>query len=226
MMFLMNSDIDVPVTIWEEMFLPLELEASLNKATYKNSKGEVIPLVASKSVFHKATARAPVSETSHLLWPWMSLLGVLFGGLSILLGRRWAARPESKARRVMFGLYHAALGAGFGGAATALLLMWTSTDHVITYHHENIIWVSPFILLSVVFGVGVARAKPKALARLRTLWLICAMSAVLGAVLKVTPWFTQQNTLTIALMVPFLVALVVTVQVVIKPLLKLQEPAG
>lgn len=226
MMFLMNSDIDVPVTTWEEMFLPLELEASLDKATYKNSKGEVVPLVASTSVFHTAKARAPLAQTPHLLWPWMALLGVLFGGVSVLLARRWAARPDSKGRRVAFGLYQMALGFGFGGAAMALLLMWAFTDHVIAYHNENILWVSPLIVLNVILGAGIARDNHLAFYRLRTLWIVCASSAVLGAVLKVTPWFTQHNTLTIALMVPFLGAMLLTVLVALKPVFAQETRRG
>ena len=218
MMILMNSDIDVPVTTWEEMFLPLELEDRLDAATYKNSKGEVIPLVASKSVFHKAVDRQPVRQQPPLLWPWMVLLGLLFAAPSVWLGRLFATNPGSRAWRVLFGLYQIALGLGFGGVGVSLILMWSSTDHVITYHNENLLWVSPLILFNAWLGLGIVRNKHMAPVRMVTLWKVCTGIACVGALLKVTPWFAQQNHLTVALMVPFLSGMLVTVLWSLKPL--------
>lgn len=210
MMFAMNSDIDKPIHVWEEMFLPGELEAQIDKFSYVNSKGEKVPLVKKKTVWYKAKDRKPPGEEPNLLWPIMLIIGLVFGGVSALLARRHHQQPDARGRRIAFGLWQMFTGFCFGMAGVLLLLMWTVTDHVIAYHNENLLWVSPLFILGVVFGFGVARNKPKARARLAKLWYICAGSAVLGLVLKVTPWFSQHNVLTIVMMVPLLIGLVVT----------------
>ena len=207
MMFAMASPVDSPITIWDEMFLPAELERQLAALRVKGEDGQERSLVRSTSVFHQAQHRPATPEAPATLWPWLLLIGASLGALAWALAWRHARGP-TRATRVVVGLYAAALGLAFGGAGALLLMMWTLSDHVISYRNENLLWTNPLMLAALWFGLSVARGKHRrARARLARLWMFGAASAALGLALKALPWFNQDNWMTVALMAPLHVGL-------------------
>ncbi|MEM1347475.1 MAG: DUF4105 domain-containing protein [Myxococcota bacterium] len=202
MMFAEAHQMDDPITVWEEMFLPPELELQVDTFEYTLPSGERVPLTLKKEVFHKTELRAPVRETPPNLYPWWLLMGVLFG-LGSYGSARMLADRETRTRRIVFGLYQATLGLVFGGAGM-ILVLFLFTDHFITHYNENMFLVNPLTFSILPVGLMVAFGSERARTWLIRLWYMCAAIAALGIALKVLPWFYQNNGLTLSIVVPML----------------------
>ncbi len=204
MSYLMGPEIDKDISVWETMFLPGELEKFARDFTYTNAAGEEVPIFAKEVVYYKAKNRAATPEGPQLLAPWLFLIGALFGGLAYLLRVRWNAAPAgSRSRRVLFGLYHAAMGVGVGGAGTIVALMWAFTNHTVVYGNHNVSLTSPVALAAVPLGLAFAFGKTGAGKWLERIWQACVAIAALGLIAKlILP--THDNLLTYSIMAPTL----------------------
>jgi len=203
MMFAEAHQMDDPITVWEEMFLPPELELQVDTFEYTLPSGEKVPLTLEKKVFNKTKVRAPISETPPNLYPWWLLMGLLFGLGSFATSKMLAAK-ETRGRRVLFGLYQAMLGLVFGGAGM-ILILFLFTDHFITHYNENMFLVNPVTFSILPVGLMIAFGSERARRWLIKLWYACAALAALGIVLKVLPWFYQNNGLTLTIVLPTLI---------------------
>lgn len=212
MSYAMSHEIDRPITNWEEMFLPSELRRSVLDFEYTDSTGATRKLAAEDIHWYKAKVRKPTPAEPQTLWPMMLALGLLVVLGQFLLARWWV-KGRGRAARVLFGLYQAGVGMVYGGAGMLLVLMWLLTDHRMTWHNENLLQASPLLLLAVPLGLSFARGKnPATLGRLVNLWYVALASSVLGVALKVLPWFTQQNWLTIVMILPMLIGVAGTLR--------------
>jgi len=197
--FLMNDEIDRPITRWEEAFLPDELERQVAAVQVTGPDGQKTPLVAKSWEFYTSDRPRPPEEPPRYA-PWMLLLGLAIGGSAVGLaywGRRGARLP-----RMLLGLEHVVLGLVLGLPGTVLMIMWLFTDHTVTYRNENLFLANPLTLLVVPLGLMLAWGSAKARARLRLVWLALAGSGVLGVLLKVIPVFNQDNWRLIAFILP------------------------
>jgi hypothetical protein len=197
--FLMNDEIDRPITRWEEAFLPDELERQVAALQVTRTDGQKAPLVAKSWEFYKSD-RTPPPEEPPRYAPWMLLMGLAIGGSAVGLaywGRRGARLP-----RVLLGLEHAVVGLVLGLPGSALFFMWLFTDHTVTYRNENLFLANPLMLLLVPLGIMLAWGSAKARARLRTLWRVLETLGALGLLLKIIPVFNQDNWRLIALILP------------------------
>ena len=181
--------VDRSITLWEEMFLPLSLQAHLREVTVRMADGTSQPLVlAERTVFESTAAPpddAPPTWTSRYL-----LVGILIAASLVWLG--------VKARRGRF-----ALGA-FGGVATlwtlvvgilgtVLLGLWVVTDHQAAYWNENLFLFNP-LSLALAFTLppalfGVPWCKPIS----RKLAVSVALLAFVGCVAQLLPFLDQVN---------------------------------
>jgi hypothetical protein len=197
--FLMNNEIDRPITRWEEAFLPDELERQVASLQVTGSDGQKAPLVAKNWEFYKSDRKPPPEEPPSY-GPWMLLLGLAIGGSAVGLaywGRRGARLP-----RVLLGLEQLVLGLVLGFPGTVLMIMWLVTDHTVTYHNENLFLANPLTLLVAPLGLMLTWGSPRARSGLRVLWLVLAASGTLGLVLKIIPVFSQDNWRLIAFILP------------------------
>ena len=204
MSYLMGPEIDKDISVWETMFLPGELEKFARDFEYTNAAGEKVPIFAKEVVFYKAKERAPTPAEPQLLAPWLFFIGAIFGALAYLLRVRFNAAPDgSRARRVLFGLYHAAMGMGVGGAGTIVALMWAFTNHTVVYGNHNVSLTSPLALAAVPLGLAFAFGKTGAGRWLERVWQACVAIAALGLIAKLfLP--THDNLLTYSIMAPTL----------------------
>jgi hypothetical protein len=195
--FLMNHEIDQPITRWDEAFLPAELEHQLATLTYVNADGQTVPLVA-RTIPYYVSSRRPIPETPPTYLPWLLALGLVTGslgfGLARLGARRWA--------RVAGGLYMALVGLVFGLPGTALLIMWLITNHTVTWHNENLLLANPLTLLAVPCSVMAAFGSARGRTWARRLWTGLALTGLLALAVKALPWFDQNNWRLIALILP------------------------
>ncbi|MDR3166308.1 MAG: DUF4105 domain-containing protein [Treponema sp.] len=208
--FLMGQDIDLPITVWEEMFLPGEIGARIQDFRYIDPSGRERPLVSAGETLSRAVNRPPVLEIPRRQWPRELLLGffitVVFAGL-ILWGKGKPGFP-----RVCLGLGQSFLGFFFGLAGTVLFFMTLFTDHDYTYHNSNILYINPLLLaalpLGIIFAFTGDKKKQLSAARfLRVLWTYVFFGGILTMAIKLLPGFYQQNQVTQALVLPIALVL-------------------
>lgn len=210
LMFMMNDSIDEPISPWEEMFLPGELEKVLKDFKYIDPEGEEVALVSEELVYAEDTIREPIPERPPTRWPGALLLGALIGGLGALLGWRYfkaGGDPKDKSARgwrVGFGLHHALVGLILGIPGTALFVMSLLTDHNVTYFNENLFLANPLSLLICPLGIGLAFGSARAQRWLRVVWLVLVSLAVLLLPLKLIPAFDQDNWFPMAFILPII----------------------
>jgi hypothetical protein len=204
--FLMNDEIDRPISRWEEAFLPGELESILAGATWVDDAGVTRPVVAQSRTWYQG-GRADPPEQVPAYGRWLLLLGVGLGGGGLLSALWHRRRPRARLPRVTLGLWNAGLGLLFGLPGAVLALMWLVTDHTVTWGNENLFFASPLTLLALPLGLALLSARAWAGRALRAVWLALAGSSILGLMLKVLPAFDQDNWRLIALLLPLNLAM-------------------
>lgn len=204
----LGSAADAPISVWEEMFLPMRLRDHLRTVTITDEEGREVPLVKSEVTVFEADrdpepSGPPESTPGYLL---IGLAGAaVLAGLGARVDRSRAARAGLAALAVTW-----ALVSGMGGLLLAGL--WGFTDHAIAYRNENLFQVNPLNLALVVLvpalALGWSRAARPAL------WIAGASAAlaVLGLALKGLPIFGQVNGPIIALALPINVGLVLAIR--------------
>jgi hypothetical protein len=206
--FLMGQGIDVPITVWQEMFLPQAIGDRISGFRYTDVRGTGRNLVSDIEVVNRAVNRPPVLERPRRQWIWELALGLgiaVFLGLSRLFGNR---RPEFF--RAVLGLVQALLGLFFGVAGTLLFFMTFFTDHDYTWHNINVLFVNPLWFAALVWGLRYAwvpARREKAGFLLRWFWTGVFVLCFLTIPVKLLPVFYQQNQVTQALILPIALVL-------------------
>ncbi|MCY1031532.1 DUF4105 domain-containing protein [Corallococcus sp. BB11-1] len=197
--FMMNDSIDKPITRREEAFLPDELEQQVAELKVPGVDGQPVSLVEKQWDYYLSSRPRPPA-TPPDFGPWILALGVLLGGSALGLAA-WERRG-SRAARILLGVENMVVGLVLGIPGLALVVMWVGTDHVVTHHNENLFLANPVTLLAVPYGLRLTWNSVKARARLKWVWGFLAVTGALGVVLKVLPWFDQDNWRLIALILP------------------------
>jgi hypothetical protein len=208
--FLMGQDIDIPITVWDEMFLPAEVGGHIQDFSYIDENGETRKLVSAVEVLNKAQNRAPVLDAPRRQWDRELVVGLLIAAVFIYL--RFLQSRKPGLGRALFGLSQSAAGLFFGIAGLVLFFMTFFTNHDYTYHNANVIFVNPLLLTAVPCGLLYAFCKDKkkrfvSEIVLRCLWTYVFLGGILTMVIKLFPNFYQQNQVTQALVLPFALAL-------------------
>ncbi|CAN5625821.1 DUF4105 domain-containing protein [soil metagenome] len=194
----LGSPVDRPISIWEEMFLPLKLREHLRGMATLDEQGREVPLVRAEMTMYQST-RPPVREMPPMWWPGYLLAGLVIGGA--LVGLAWFGR-RSRAARYGFVLVASVWSLLSGLGAMVLLGLWALTDHGAAYANENLLQLNPLslalLLLIPALAYGVQRGRNLTL----YIALFIAGASLLGLVLKVLPWFVQVNAEVVALALP------------------------
>ena len=69
---------DQPISLWEEMFLPLKLQETLRRVTVRAPDGHVMPLVAAERTLYASTRPVEPSHPPERTWKYL-LIGLLLG---------------------------------------------------------------------------------------------------------------------------------------------------
>jgi hypothetical protein len=125
----LGQQVDRPIQIWDEFFLPMALSQALDQVTLRSGE----PLVISRAVLAPGTIDEPSLPPSW--WPGFGLAGLLMAAAIL-----WS-------RRILIGWW---LVTGFTGVLLAGL--WLLTDHTAAYLNENIVFFSPLALLAAFRG--------------------------------------------------------------------------
>jgi len=189
---------DKPISVWDEMFLPVRMANDLRSVRISDSTGSQIPLVRSESVLFTA-GRAPEPSSPPNYLPLFVAVGIVFAALLVVLvrsaeGGHRAALVAATGLATLWSLI-----AGIGGLA--LLFAWFFTKHYFMGRNENLMQFNPLSIVLVVliplsvYGLrGISRAVKFA-------GFIAALS-LFGFVAQGIPFFDQRNGEMIALALP------------------------
>lgn len=188
--FLMNSDVERPITVWDEAFLPAVLAAEV----------EAAGIAAPSRLVATAVERPPIAEQPPRLAGWLFVAGALAGALAVLLAQRASRRT---AFRRLFAVHQLLVGLTIGVPGLVLALLWLITEHKVAFANENLLLANPLTLMAAPLG-AVLLVKPSArvAALLEVIWLSLAFTSAFALVAKVLPLFDQDNAPLLALAVP------------------------
>ncbi len=194
----LGQPIDRPISVWEEMFLPLKVRERVREVTVRDAAGREVPLVRSEQTYFASTEPPPPDRPP--AWTaWYLLAGLLLGGGIAVLAWRGTGRraPEVAATSLAAAWMLIA-----GTAGVVLAGLWAFTDHHAAYWNENLLQFSPLAVpLAVLLLVPGWRVRWPA-RPVRALALAVATLSALGFVLQILPWLDQANGELIALALP------------------------
>jgi hypothetical protein len=214
--YVLGHPVDVPLSEWEEAFLPDKLAQHVRHVTLPDASGKARPLVISEQ-WLATTTRDPMPDgapTRRLVY---ALTGLLVGGTFLglaRLARRTSgqnlksgisdlrSRIVPRVARVGFSLLIIPWALLWGVGACIAAWGWAATDHAASYRNENLLQFSPLILPLAVLGPMVAFGRRRGARVAVALGALGAGLSVLGLLLKVLPGFWQHNGEIIALAVP------------------------
>lgn len=208
----LGSDVDRPITRWEEMFLPGKLRERVRELRVGGPEGEAVPLVRSEQVLYEAVGRVAEATAPAPVLRWYLLAGIGIGILILVAARiGMVGGIVGAGGRVIFAILAGGWTFLIGSAGLLLTALWTLTNHTFSYYNENLFQATPLALPLIVllpaltFGANWA-GRP-------AFWLAAALalSSVAGAVLQLLPWFSQVNGDIIALVLPVHLALALAV---------------
>jgi len=198
---------DRPISMWEEMFLPVRMANHLRTVRVTDTLDARIPLVRSEMALFTA-GRAPEPAAAPNYLPWFVALGIALGGALLVLVRQaeGGGRIALLAATMIATLW--SLVAGFAG--TALVVAWAFTHHYFMSWNENLLQLNPLSIALVVL-IPVSIYGLRGVARARRLSAIVAALSLFGLIAQGAPFFRQLNGEMIALGLPVNLAVVWTV---------------
>jgi hypothetical protein len=204
---------DVPLTRWEEGFLPEHFAYWVQPLAITRADGARARLVAHDTVVFEAE-RVPMPTEPPERLPMAALLGLTMAGLIA-----WLADSGRRAARALLS-FGVGLWYGVGGVlGTLLLLAGTVTRHD-AYMGANTTLLQLHPLLLVATGAvpfALARGERGPVASVVT--ALIAAASLLGVVLQLLPATAQRNGIVLAVTVPVHVALWLAVR-------RLDRPSG
>ncbi|MCL1813646.1 MAG: DUF4105 domain-containing protein [Treponema sp.] len=219
--FLMGQEGDLPITVWDEMFLPSENGLCIKDFRYIDDDGTERKLVSNIEVINRSEGRPGTLEIPQKYWIKELLVGlslaVMFGVLRLRAagiipgtkrtGKLWFFKTTEGTRYVL-GFTQAIAGLAFGVMGSLLFFMSFFTTHDYTYHNANLLFINPLLFAAVPFGFIFAfgrnqQKRQKAERILCGLWTIIFLGGILSIVIRFFPAFYQQNQPAQALVIPF-----------------------
>ena len=183
---------DVPMSRWEEAYVPMRLADSLREA--KNAAGR--PLVQAEEVLVEHRIAPEPAEQPRRWWPWL-LTGLAAAALIVLLAPR-------KPRLILAFAMPFWLACGIVG--TLLVFLWGFTEHQAAWANRNLLLMSPLCLLLIPGAIPLLRKRTPS-AWFRWLSVIVAFFAVLAWIVHWLPFAPQYNQSWVALLLPVHLAL-------------------
>ncbi len=189
---------DKPLSVWEEMFLPVRMANDFRSVRIADSTGTQIPLVRSEMALFTA-GRPPEPSAPPNYFPWYVAVGILVAAALIALVRT----AEGGHRLAFFAATAIAtlwsLVAGLAG--TALAIAWLFTKHYFMSRNENLMHFDP-LSIALAFLIPLSVYGLRGVSRARKLSGFVAALSLVGFVLQGIPFFDQKNGEIIALALP------------------------
>ncbi len=142
LMIALGPMVDKPITVREEMFLPMSLRDHLRGISVTGPDGNPEPLIASERTVYESTR--PPSDEAPPSWTLAYLAaGIVLAGLLFWLA---GAGVASKRSRVAFASVSTAWMLVVGVLGAVLFGLVVATDHASAYWNENLFLFNPLSL--------------------------------------------------------------------------------
>ena len=189
---------DKPLSVWQEMFLPVRMASDIRTVRLTDSTGAQIPFVRSEMALFTA-GRAPEPSAPPNYFPWFVAFGILIAAGMIALVR--SAEGGSKIS-FFFATAISTLWSLIAGACgVALVIAWVFTRHYFMSRNENLLHLDP-LSLALVALIPLAVYGKRGVSRAIKLAGFVAALSLLGFVLQGIPFFSQKNGEIIGLALP------------------------
>jgi hypothetical protein len=189
---------DKPLSIWEEMFLPVRMANDLRTVHIPDSTGAQIPLIRSETAIF-TSGRSPEPAEPPFYFPLFVAVGIAFAAALIILVRI----AEGGSRIAMFAATALAtlwsLIAGVAGLA--LVFAWLFTKHYFMGRNENLLHFDPLSIVMVVL-IPLSIYAQRGVTRAIRFGGFIALLCLFGFVAQGFPFFNQKNGEIIALALP------------------------
>lgn len=189
---------DKPISIWQEMFLPVRMANDIRSVKIADSLGAQIPLVRSEMVLY-TSGRPPEPADPPFYLPLFIGLGIVVAAALIVLVRS----AESGSKVAMFVATALAtlwsLIAGLGGLA--LLFAWLFTKHFFMSRNTNLMHLDPLSIAMVVL-IPLSIYGLRGVSRAIKLGGFIAMLSLFGFVGQGIPFLNQKSGEIIGLALP------------------------
>lgn len=189
---------DKPLSVWEEMFLPVRMANAFRSIRIADTADTQIPLVRSETALF-TSGRAPEPAAPPNYFPWYVAVGILVAAALIAL-----VRSAEGGHRLAFlaATSIATLWSLVAGlAATALVIAWLFTKHSFMSRNENLMHFDPLsIALAVLIPLSFYGLRGGSRA-VKLSGFVAALS-LFGFVLQGIPFFDQKNGEIIGLALP------------------------
>jgi hypothetical protein len=188
--------VDRPISVWEEMFIPLELREHLRGITVLDAEGREVPLVSAEYTLYESTAE-PEHDAPPFRTHWYLLVGLVLAAAMVAGGLRDdTPRAAAVASASVAGAW--ALAAGIAGLV--LTGLWFFTNHTSAYWNENLFFYNPLALPLVVLIPAMLLRVRRAARPAVVLSLVVAGLTAIGLLLQ--PLLPQANLDLVALATP------------------------
>ena len=179
---------DVPVTFWDEGWLPQRLH-DLLAHTHVLRDGSRLPLIRSEHLLFAGEFPEPRAEPPHWFGRY-AVLGMLVWSLFAVLGHLKWGRPRV---RVVLGALYIPVGSLLGLLGCALCYLTFFSAHSAAAGNYNVLLTPPWLLALVPAGIGVVRGQERAWRIVR--WTTIAMlgSIALALLFHVSTRAPQAN---------------------------------
>ncbi|HEV7388634.1 MAG TPA: DUF4105 domain-containing protein [Gemmatimonadaceae bacterium] len=189
---------DKPLSMWEEMFLPVRMANDLRSVTVADTGDIRVPLVKSERVIYTAGRSPEPAAPPNYFWLFVAA-GIIYAVMLVFLVRR----AEGGSRVALFGATALSMlwSLVAGAAGVALIFAWLFTKHYFMGRNENLLHMDPLSLGMVVLiplSIYWLRASSRALKLAAWIAVIC----LVGLVIQSLPLFHQKNGEIIALALP------------------------
>lgn len=180
---------DIPLTLWQESFVPMVLSRALDAVAVRDANGQILPLVSDEQVVEPGRLPPAPAAPRDLRLPFLAL-GI---GLAALL--LWLAHGKSRLYRASFALLAVAWWLICGLTGLVLAGLWGLTDHWATWNNENLLLLNPVCLVLPAVWWRAPRIA-------RCLVTLIAAAALISLIVRMLPGLYQDNLAFIALTVP------------------------
>ena len=197
---------DRRLSFWDESFIPAALAEHIAQVNITDAQGRSVPLVEDSKRWSEPNARLLADERTLLRrfgpYPIGYALPVAAASIALCLLLWLAARSTRPRAALLFALCSCAFALLASGAGLALLGLWSLTDHVSAWRNENLLLLDPLLLLLLPALWRTRRPDWYSGRFVRGLARLVLALAAIALIGKVLPWFVQENSVWLALLLP------------------------
>ena len=191
----LGSPADQPISAWDEMFLPLSLQEHLRFVFNPGSGLDDMPLVWSEMPLAVSSVPVPPSPQSYFPYFLMLSFGICF--LLVALALHQSNTYCRVAIALLSGVW--SLAAGLTGSLLLFAILFTS--HSFWFWNQNVFQLNPLSLFLVIPSLLIAFNRKTSVFVLYLAYSVAGLS-LFGLLLKLIPFFYQENAEIIAITLP------------------------